>query len=134
MTKREQQFTMKGCPKFVFPDASGLGYYRFSYDANALQQLGNAAEQGLTPDERIALIGDDWALMRAGKTNAGDYLASGAQLKNTPGYVLLENFAGHLDLINDDLVNDADRPEFQAWMRQTFSPHDAAVGLLGAAQ
>ena len=122
MTQREQQFTMKGCPKFVYPDATGLGYYRFGYDPGALRQLGDAVEQGLTPEERIALIGNDWALMRAGKTQVGDYLASAAQLKNTPGYVLLQNFSGHLDLINNDLVNDADRPELQAWLRNTFSP------------
>ncbi len=122
MTKREQQFTRKGCPKFVFPDATGLGYYRFGYDAGALHQLGEAAEQGLTPGERIALIGNDWALMRAGRTTAGDYLTSGAQLKNTPGYVLLQNFSDHLELIVNDLVNDADRPELQSWVRHTFSP------------
>ncbi len=41
MTKREQQFTLKGCSKFVFPDAGALGYYRFSYDSTALQQMGS---------------------------------------------------------------------------------------------
>ena len=41
MTKRQQQFNMKGCAKFVFPNAGALGYYRFSYDAGALQQLGS---------------------------------------------------------------------------------------------
>jgi aminopeptidase N/puromycin-sensitive aminopeptidase len=128
MTQREQQFTMKGCSKFVFPNAGGLGYYRFSYDANALQQLGNAAEQGLTPEERIAMVGDEWALMRAGRAKVGDYLALGAQFKNTPGYVLLSNFNGHLAFINDYLVSDADRPEFQAWVRQTFSPMMQQLG------
>ena len=49
-------------------------------------------------------------------------LALGAQFKDTPGYVLLDNFSGHLDFINRYLVNDADRPEFQAWLLQTFSP------------
>ncbi len=122
MTKREQQFTMKGCPRFVFPNSSGLGYYRFSYDAGAQRQLGAAAEKELTPEERIALIGDDWALMRVGKTGVGDYLASGAQWKDTSGYVLLDNFADHLDFIATDLVNDGDRPQLQSWVRQTFSP------------
>ncbi len=122
MTKRQEQFSVKGCAKFAFPNAGALGYYRFSYDANALQQLGSAGEQGLTPDERIALIGDEWALMRAGESKAGDYLALGAQFKNTPGYVLLDNFAGHVAFIKDDLVTDADRSQMQAWIRQTFSP------------
>ena len=33
LTQRQQQFTLKGCSKFVFPDAGALGYYRFDYDA-----------------------------------------------------------------------------------------------------
>ena len=88
MTKREQQFTMKGCSKFVFPDSNALGYYRFNYDSAALHQLGNGVETALTPDERIKLVGNEWALMRIDKHSVGDYLALGAQLKNTPGSVL----------------------------------------------
>ena len=30
-------------------------------------------------------MGNEWALMRIGKHSIGDYLALGAQLKNTPG-------------------------------------------------
>ena len=92
LTERQRQFTMKGCSKFVFPNAGALGYYRFDYDTSALHQLGNAAEQGLTPEERIALIGDEWALMRAGKHRVGDYLALGAQFKDTPGYIFAREF------------------------------------------
>jgi len=122
MTKREQQFTMKGCPKFVFPDANALGYYRFNYDAPGLRQLGSGAESALTAEERIAMVGNEWALMRVGKHAVGDYLALGAQFKNTPGVVLLEDFGHRLKGINDDLLTDADRPEFQAWLRTQFSP------------
>ncbi|HUI83347.1 MAG TPA: M1 family metallopeptidase [Candidatus Binatia bacterium] len=122
LTQREQQFTLKGCSKFVFPDATGLGYYRFGYDSAALHQLGNAVETALTPEERIALMGNEWALMRIGKHSMGDYLALGAQLKNTPGADLLASFGQHLDFIDDHMLTDADRPEFQAWLRAQFSP------------
>jgi len=128
LTERQQSFTLEGCSKFVFPNAGALGYYRFDYDTDALHQLGPEAAQGLTPDERIALVGDEWALMRAGKHSAGNYLALGAQFKDTPGYVLLENFNGHLDFINRYLVNDADRPQFHTWLRQTFSPMMQQLG------
>ncbi len=128
LTDRKQLFTMKGCPTFVFPDAGALGYYRFDYDAAALRQLGNAAEQGLTPEERIALVGNEWALMRVGLHGVGDYLALGGQFKDTPGAVLLTNFASHLEFINQYLVTEADRPQFQAWVRNTFSPVLQQVG------
>jgi puromycin-sensitive aminopeptidase len=122
---------LKGCSTFVFPDSSALGYYRFNYDSAALHQLGNAVDTVLTPEERIALIGNEWALMRIGKHSIGDYLALGAQLKNTPGSVLLGSFGEHLNAINDDLLAKADRPAFQAWLRAQFSPVLQQLGYNG---
>jgi aminopeptidase N len=131
LTQREQQFTLKGCSKFVFPDSSAMGYYRFDYDSAALHQLGNAVDTALTPEERIALMGNEWALMRVDKHRVGDYLALGAQLKNTPGSTLLDSFGDRLTEINDHLVTDADRPAFQAWLRTQFSPVLQSLGYNG---
>jgi aminopeptidase N/puromycin-sensitive aminopeptidase len=131
LTQRQQQFTLKGCSKFVFPDSSALGYYRFNYDSAALNQLGSAADKVLTPEERIALIGNEWALMRIGKHGVGDYLALGAQFKNTPGAQLLESFGDHLNMIHEHLLTDADRPAFQAWLRSQFSPVLQQLGYTG---
>jgi aminopeptidase N len=128
LTQRQQQFTLKGCSKFVFPDAGALGYYRFDYDAAALHSLGNAVEHVLTPEERIALVDNEWALMRIGSHGLGDYLALGDQLKNTPGSDLLAGFADRLELINDYVVTEADRPQFQAWVRNAFSPMMQQLG------
>ncbi len=122
LTERQQQFTLKGCPKFVFPDSNALGYYRFDYDTAALHQLGNAVDKVLIPEERIALLGNEWALMRIGRHGVGDYLALGAQLKNTPGSALLKEFSNRLDFVAQHMVTDSDRPAFQAWVRQTFLP------------
>ena len=122
LTQRQQQFTLKGCSKFVFPDAGALGYYRFNYDPAGLHSLGGAVDRVLTPEERIALLDNEWALMRIGRHTVGDYLALGDQFKNTPGSDLLDSFAGRLELINDYIVTDADRPQFQAWLRNSFSP------------
>ncbi len=131
MTQREQQFTLKGCSTFTFPDSGGVGYYRFGYDSAALRQLGDGVATQLTPEERIALMGNEWALMRIGKHSVGDYLALGAQLKETPGAILLASFGQHLDMINDLLVTDADRPAFQAWLRSQFSPMMQQLGYTG---
>ena len=128
LTQRQQQFTLKGCSRFVFPDAGALGYYRFDYDAAALHQLGNAVDNVLTPDERIALLGNEWALMQVGKHGVGDYLALGDQLKNTPGSAMLKEFGNRLGFVSRYIVTDADRPAFQAWVRSTFSPMMQQLG------
>ena len=131
LTQRQQQLTLKGCSSFVFPDAGALGYYRFDYDTAAMRQLGNAVEHVLTPEERIVLVSNEWALMRIGKHNVGDYLALADQLKNTPGSDLLEAFSRRLDFINDHMVTDADRPQFQAWLRNALSPMMQQLGYAG---
>jgi aminopeptidase N len=128
LTQRQQQFSLKGCSTFVFPDAGALGYYRFDYDTAAMRQLGNAVEHVLTPEERIVLVSNEWALMRIGKHNVGDYLALADQLKNTPGSDLLQDFSRRLDFINDYMLTDADRPQFQAWLRNTLSPMMQQLG------
>ena len=50
-------FNLKGCSKFVFPNAGALGYYRFDYDTSALQAweaAGTGADPGRAhrPDRR----------------------------------------------------------------------------------
>jgi aminopeptidase N/puromycin-sensitive aminopeptidase len=131
LTQRQQQFTLKGCSQFVFADSNAMGYYRFDYDSAALHQLGSAVDKVLTPEERIALLGNEWALMRTGKHGVGDYLALGDQLKNTPGSVLLKDFSNRLSFVNRYMVTDADRPAFQAWVHQTFSPMLQQLGYAG---
>jgi len=93
-----------------------------------MRQLGNAVEHVLTPEERIVLVSNEWALMRIGKHNVGDYLALADQLKNTPGSDLLDAFSRRLDFINDYMVTDADRPQFQVWLLNSLSPMMQQLG------
>src|SRR6202044_1862202 len=69
--------------------------------------------------------------MRIEKHSVGDYLALGAQLKNTPGSVLIGEFGRHLNFINEYLLTYADRPAFQSWMRAQFSPVLQQLGYNG---
>jgi len=131
LTDAQQEFKVKGCPNFLFPNQGAMGYYRYDYDPAALHALGAAAEQGLSPVERISLVGNEWALMRAGLHGIGDYLALGEQFKNTPGYILLDNYFDHLEFIGRDLVATSDRPAFQSWLRRAFSPLMAQLGYSG---
>ncbi len=127
----QQAFRLKGCPKFLFPNAGAMGYYRYNYDADALHAIGSAAGQALSPLERISLVGNEWALMRLGVHGIGEYLALGAQFKSTPGYVLLQNFFTHVEVVSREIVDPADRPAFQLWITQSFSPLLQQLGYAG---
>src|ERR1019366_2106091 len=60
-----------------------------------------------------------------------DYPTRGTLLKNTPGTAVLEEVGNRLDVINEHLLTNADRPEFRAWARSTFSPMLQQLGYSG---
>ena len=51
-----------------FADAGGKGFYRSAYAPAQYQALVRQVETGLTPAERISLIGDEWAQVRSNKS------------------------------------------------------------------
>jgi len=57
-----------------FANATGKGYYRTAYPADVYQDLVKQVESGLKPEERISLIGDEWAQLRSGKATVGDFM------------------------------------------------------------
>ena len=63
---------------------AGKGYYRSAYPASVYAALVARVETTLTPAERISLIGDEWAQVRANKAPIGDYLDLVAAVKNDP--------------------------------------------------
>src|SRR5262249_35841986 len=75
--------------------------------------------------------GNEWALMQTGIHSVGDYLALGAQFKNTSGYVLLKDFFDHLQFLERNIVTASDRPAFQGWLNQAFSPVLQQLGYNG---
>ena len=87
-----------------------------------MHQLGNAVDNVLTPDERIALIGNEWALMRIGKHSVGDYLALADATEEHARLRIAGGFSNRLDFINE-LHGDRRRPAaFQAWLRNPSLP------------
>ena len=56
---------------FLYANAGDKGYYRTEYTAEEWKAIVANVETALTPAERIGLLGDEWALMRAGQQGAG---------------------------------------------------------------
>ena len=67
-----------------FANAGGKGYYRTAYPPADYATLASQVESGSHPTERISLIGDEWAQVRANKATVGDYLNLVAALKADP--------------------------------------------------
>ena len=109
------------CVPWVFANAGARGYYRTAYPSEMLRALAPHVETELTAPERLVLLDDEWALVRAGRQTAGDYLtlASGYGREHVSG--VLEEVARRLDTIDDDLTTIADEAEVRRRSRARCS-------------
>jgi puromycin-sensitive aminopeptidase len=82
----------------------------------------------LTPAERMALLSDEWALVRAGRHDVGAYLdlASGFSGERTPE--VMAALTSSLRSIEESLTTAATRTAYRAWTAMLLSPALADVG------
>ncbi len=112
-----------------FANAGGAGYYRSAYPPSIYANLVAHIESGLVPTERISLIGDQWAQVRANKTSVGNYLDLVAAVKADPN---AEVISAALSGVNATYERAAATPNekaaLSAWIRDTFGPEYARLG------
>jgi aminopeptidase N len=113
---------------FLYANAGDQGYYRTAYPSKTLATIVANAETGLTPPERIGLLGDRWALLRAGQGTAGDFLDLVIALKHDPNATVMENALGRVETIKTLIATDADRERLNAILRRELGSVYAAMG------
>ena len=113
---------------FVFADAAGKGYYRTQYPAKDFAAIVANAETALTPPERIGLLGDRWALMRAGLGTVGDYLDTVLAMKHDTDPTVMATALARVESITQRVATPADRDRLYAVIRREFGPVYAALG------
>jgi puromycin-sensitive aminopeptidase len=117
------------CVPWAFANAAAQGYYRTAYSPDMLRALAPRIEEALSAPERLSLAGDEWALVRAGRHSAADYLtlASGFAREHTDG--VLSTVTQRLDFIGDYLTNTDSQSRFQRFVRSLFDPLFQEIGF-----
>jgi len=114
---------------FFFANAAGNGYYRSTYPADVYAKLVNNVEDGLTPEERITLLGDVWAQVRADKMAVGDYLNLAAAVKDDSSGEVISTTLGAVATIDARIASSDDQHEaLAAWVRKNFKPAYEKLG------
>jgi len=112
-----------------FANAGGKGYYRSVYTPEVYAALVAQVETGLTPSERISLIGDEWAQVRSNKAPIGAYLDLAAAVKADPGAEVVGTAADGINSAYTRIAASAEeRAALAAWIRSTFAPEYAKLG------
>ena len=127
LTRKSQSMEMTGCGP-VYANAGARGYYRSAYDTEDLHRLAAAAEQDLSPPERVQLVQDAWAEVRVDRAPVGEFLSLAEALKHDPTRAVTQQISRELEYIDDNLVTSSDRSAYEAWVRQTFSPVGEQLG------
>lgn len=75
LDKAESSIALASCPDWVMPNGNGMGYYRWSMDANSLSKLSAAFDQ-LTEGEQQSFADSLGASLSAGQTDFASYMAA----------------------------------------------------------
>jgi len=120
------------CVPWAFVNAGAQGYYRTAYSPEMLKGLAPRIQEVLTPAERLSLAGDEWALVRAGRHSASDFmtLVPGFATEHTNG--VLSNVTERLDFIDEYLTTAESRPRLQRYIRSLFTPLYQEIGFTSA--
>ncbi|MGA8087988.1 MAG: M1 family aminopeptidase [Terracidiphilus sp.] len=128
LTPETTSLNVPHAPLF-FANAGGKGYYRTAYTPADYATLASQVESGLSPTERISLIGDEWAQVRANKATIGDYLNLVAAVKSDPNADVVSSALDGLGAVNARIASTPEEKDaLEAWFRQTFAPEYAKLG------
>jgi puromycin-sensitive aminopeptidase len=127
MEERELELTGEGEIRWVIANAGSTGFYRVAYDAASLAAI-SANLSALAPSERIGILSDEWALVRAGErdvTALADLLVAFGGERD---HAVLEEVVGRLALIEHRLVSEGDRQRLRGVVAGVFKPALRATG------
>ncbi len=127
--RSQTQTIAHGCAPWVFANVGAEGYYRTAYPQEMLKALAPSVLTALTPPERLSLVEDEWALVRAGRRAVTDFLtiAAGFGRETTSGVVSL--VMDHERFVSTYLTDATTRPALAAFVRQQFRGAFDTLGI-----
>jgi puromycin-sensitive aminopeptidase len=123
---REGSVTLPGARWYV-PNGGASGFYRYALDDRSISLLAGAVAQ-LRAEERLDLLSDLWALVRARKAPIGQFIELAAGLRGERDRAVLQTLAGILGWLDDHVVTDATRPAFERMVELIYRPELDALG------
>src|SRR6185503_2988131 len=127
LSARQQTIELPGCPTAVITNAGGRGYYRTEYAPDLLARIVAAAGE-LSPAEQIALLQDQWALVRVGRAAVDDFLRLAAALGSSRELEVQRLLVERLQYV-ERLLDDADRAAYRRWVASVLHPAADELGF-----
>jgi len=119
-------FETPSCPAWIFGNANAHGYYRSDYGAADARALA-AHAPSLSAEERVALIEDTVALVRAGRADASRVLDVASALTGERNHTVASTVSSSLGFVRG-LTDPSLLPFLDRWIRNAFAPAASAIG------
>jgi aminopeptidase N len=119
---------LDSCSPWIMANADGRGYYRTAYAAPLVAALAHA-EGALSSAERIAFLLDQWALTSVERQTIPAYLDLVAGLGEHATDRVMQVAWGPIPYVADEIVAEADRPAFRAWVHGLATPYLQKLGF-----
>ncbi|HEX8910699.1 MAG TPA: M1 family metallopeptidase, partial [Anaeromyxobacteraceae bacterium] len=113
--------------RWLVANAGSTGFYRVAYDPASLAALARHLPR-LAPSERIGLLADEWALVRAGVRDPAAFLDLLAAFGGEEDYAVLDELTARLGAIEARLLDERVRGDFQRFVAGLLGPGFARAG------
>jgi puromycin-sensitive aminopeptidase len=114
-------------PAWVCGNGGNTGFYRVAYDGAALERLTGALPL-LQPSERVSLLADSWAQVRAGLMDAGAFLTLAERYREETDDAVLDELVGRLAYVEARLVDGEALEAFRAFVARLLGHQLAQAG------
>jgi puromycin-sensitive aminopeptidase len=119
-------------PRWLYANAAESGFYRVLHDADTCAALVSHLAEALAPVERVGLVGNQWALTRAGYLEIDAFLEFLQAFRDETHRAVVEAIVDALAFIDFYLVEPEDRPAFARFLEALLGPQLAALGYAPA--
>lgn len=125
--EENSEVTLRGA-RWFFPNGDASGFYRFTMDDASLQALVDALQRALAPHERLMLVDNQWALLKAGTVSIDQLLTLLDGYRTETDRAVVSAITDHLGWLSTHAVSDAARWRFERFVGEYYRPQFQALG------
>jgi cytosol alanyl aminopeptidase len=118
----------KTCPRWIYPNAQELGYYRFSLSPEGFRALGDA-RASLDVASRAFVLEHAWALVQSGRLGADVLVELLSGLRRERHRIVFEQAIAVLRAMADSVVDEETRPAFESFASALLLPRAKELGF-----